>query len=266
MEKKSPGKYFLVFEPSDVYHQYAVTFTPSCDVQVTKIKKFTDLNYQSNKPVKKNLLGDIDKILTPCSSVLEFFDKYIDPTLFSYRGYNLHNMFIAYKSNGNIKTIKSVINNPKLESKLDFIEGSKFTDRSAIRSLINFSTEQNNSDEFLNFVNNKKNKRETGLSDMTHLMLLDLKSCKRSMESNGELYNSLIEKLTSYKEYRELYLLRQAYIEHLEEKKEQLEKAKEKLLTHGKKTVTKSEEAPYYEQYNLFGELERVYVKTRNKK
>ena len=275
MEKKSPGKYFLVFEPSDVYHQYAVTFTPSCDVQVTKIKKYTDLNYKTDKPVKKNLLGDIDRILTPCTDTSEFFVKYVDPAIFSYDGYNLHNMFIAYKNDGNIKTLKCAINNPKLNSKLPFIDGSKFTDQVSIKGLISFATDPVSSNDFLNFVGKTRKKYETGLSSDTYTMLQQLRYYKKTLENRNDtgvlkpsiiLSDKIAEKLSSYKEYRELYLLRQLYKDEKEKERLMLEDAKQKLEQQKKNPYILNEKVPTGQQLNLFGEVvEHNYQKSKKR-
>lgn len=273
MEKKSPGKYILVFEPKYAYHQFALYFTSSNDVQITRIKKFTDLDYQSNKPVKKNLLGDIDRIMTSCSDLNEFFKKYVDPNVFSYYGYNLHNMFVAYKNNGKIRTLNYSINNPQLNKKLELVEGSKFTDKTSISNLINFAVDTDEKNEFLTFISERKNKFLTGLTDETYDMLIDLNSYLRANANYSdsgvlmpsiELTNKLSYKLTSYKEYRELYLLKQAYIGKLNLEKQILEKEKEKLSSQKRSLFILNENIPQAEQMNLFGET-KSYQKTKKK-
>lgn len=264
MEMKSLGKYVLVFEPKYAYHQFAVYFTPSNDVRITKIKKFTDLSFDGDKPVKKNLLGDIDRIMTPCGNLDEFFSKYVDPSVFSYYGYNLHNMFIAYKNNGKIRTLDYSINNPQLNTKLDLVSGSKFTDKTAISNLIDFAIDTDEKNKFLTFISECKVKFATGLTNETYTMLVDLRNCKmasRNYADSGllnpsiELNDRLIEKLTSYKEYRELYLLKQAYIEKLNIEKQMLEEAKTKLSPQRQNSFILNENLQQPEQFNLFGEV-----------
>lgn len=273
MEKKSPGKYVLVFEPKYAYHQFAVYFSSDNRVQITKIKKFTDLSFDKEKTVKKNLLGDIDKKMTSCSDLNEFFKKYIDPSVFSYYGYNLHNMFIAYKSNGKLRTLNYSVNNSKLNTKLNFVEGSKFTDRASISNLINFAVDTDEKNRFLTFINEQKQQHKTGLTDDVCSMLIELRRYKIAKEngydigllfSSLELTDALTEKLTSYKEYRELYLLRQAYIEKLNLEKEMLERAKAKITTPKNNPFTMNEKLPEFDQLNLFGEVV-PYQKTRKK-
>lgn len=273
MEKKSPGKYILVFEPKYAYHQFAVYFNDD-QVQITQIKKFTDLSFEKEKPVKKNLLGDIDKKMTSCSDLNEFFKKYINPSVFSYYGYNLHNMFIAYKSNGKLHTLNYSINNPQLNAKLDFVKGSKFTDISAIRSLIDFAVDPSENNKFLTFVSECKDKYQTGLTNETNTMLHELRGCKKAKENYSDsgalrssiyLTDALIDKLTSYKEYRELYLLKQSYQEKLNMEKRAFKGIKEALLLK-EKTFSDTKNIPEYEQLTLFGEAVPVpYPKTKKK-
>lgn len=269
MEKKSPGKYVLVFEPKYAYCQYAVYFTPNNDVQITKIKRFTDLDYTNDKPVKKNLLGDIDRITSPCSDLKQFFDTYIDPRIFSYYGYNLHNMFIAYKNNGTIRTLDYSINNSKLNTKLNSVDGNKFTNKDEIIELIDFAVNTDQNNTFLDFVGERKNKYKTGLTYDTYSKLEELRRYKKVLEEQYdtgvlvptcELNEMLIEKLSSYKEYRELFLLKQAYKEN--KKTEVVNKELPPQIP----SLFLPDENLEYEQLNLFGEVVKPYQKTKKRK
>ena len=101
--KKSVGKYMLIFEPRYDFYQYAVRFTTNGDVDVRKVRKYTDEMVEvKNGKVLKNTLADIDRVLTPLTDLRQFFDSYVSPGIFRYRGDNLHKMFIGYKYNGTI--------------------------------------------------------------------------------------------------------------------------------------------------------------------
>lgn len=260
MEKKnSIAKYMLIFEPIYVTHQYAVSFTNDGDVDVRRIQKYSDIPLDSKKPVKKNLLGDIDKFLTPLEDLSSFFKTYVNPNIFSYYGNNLHKMFIGYKYNGSMYTLNYVVNNSELNSRLSFVEGSKINDYLGKRKAINLILNSEN-DTFLMFMNNSFRNRQTNLSSVTVNIANQMKmaSSMGSYHEYEELEMELEDRLTSYKEYREMFLLRQRYIEFLDEEKEKLKVIKEKTLKEeAKKEVVQPKEGffgPVYtgEQLSFF--------------
>ena len=78
-------------------------------------------------------------------------------------------------------------------------------------------------DEDLNKIFDCYDKYQTGLTNETNTMLHELWGCKKAKENYSDsgalrssiyLTDALIDKLTSYKEYRELYLLKQSYQEN----------------------------------------------------
>ena len=83
MEKKSPGKYILVFEPRYASTQYAVYFKSNGDTEITEIKKYSDVDYKDGKTIKKNTLKDIDSILTSYTDLEQFFKDLNLPVRFS---------------------------------------------------------------------------------------------------------------------------------------------------------------------------------------
>ena len=273
MEKKSPGKYILVFEPRYASTQYAVYFKSNGDTEITEIKKYSDVDYKDGKTIKKNTLKDIDSILTSYTDLEQFFKEKVDSKIFTYFGNNLHKMFIAYKSNGKIRTLNHSINNPQLNKKLDSVEGSKFTDRVSISNLINFAVDVDEKNRFLTFVNEQKQQHKTCLTDDVCSMLIELRRYKIAKEtgydsgilfSSLELTDRLTEKLTSYKEYRELYLLKQSYMEKLKSEKQMLEQSKQKLTTPKSNPFEMNRNLPDYEQLNIFGEV-ASYQKAKKK-
>lgn len=269
MGKNSVGRYILIFEPKYAYHQFAVRFDADNSIEVTKIKKYSDEYYgNSKKTVKKNLLGDIDMITTSMTCE-EFFKKYIDPSIFNYNMEGIHKMFIGYKDAGRMKSLKVEFNNPKLYEKSQLIEGSKIKDGEAISYMVDLLTDPDS--KFLRYVYDRqtelKEKYFSSVSDAVIQNARDLRRCRKLMNIGGEaglmsdymyLESQLKEKLSSYKEFRALYLFKNKYIYALKEEKEKLEHAKEKVETISKKTDTpwalcsKEELPPMGEQLTLF--------------
>lgn len=272
MEKKSSvGKYALVFEPKHVYHQYAVYFTPNGGVQTTKVEKYSFKCYAPNdkSKVKKNTLGEIDKITTSFNNLNDFFATYIDPKIFNYRGDNLHKMFIAYKYNEKMYTLDYILNNPELFKRLQLLDGSKINDSNGRKEFAELIlSDENNS--FLRFVNKAKYRNETNLSTGT-IDIANRLRLARDHESGFTEYNSLWndfnERLMSYKEYREMFLLRQRYLDYLEEEKLKLQNAKEALISSGQNRLVFDVNIPEYEQLSLFDDegVNKVMVKGKNK-
>lgn len=278
MGNNSSGKYMLVFEPKYTYHQFAVYFTPSSDVKVTEIKKYTDLPYSSlrNTRVKKNLLGDIDKVTTKLKDEREFFDKYIDPSIFIYTGGNLHRIFIGYKNNNSMHCLKCVFNNPKLNEKTLLLNGSKTDDHTEIRDLMNLFTDPES--DFLQFVIETKNKKRQdyfySVSSEVIAMALNLRNTRMLMQRDGErallddyqfLETKLRTRLSSYKEYRELFLMKCSYIEELEKRKNELQKMKNEVVNNHNIFDTPSclNQLQAYEQISIF-DSEKVKIKTKD--
>ena len=273
MEKKnSIAKYMLVFEPLYVTYQYAVGFTNDGDVDVRRIQKYSDIPLDSKRPVKKNLLGDIDKFLTPLEDVNSFFKTYVNPDTFSYYGNNLHKMFIGYKYNGSMYTLDYVVNNKELNSRLSFVQGSKINDYLDKRKAINLILNSENN-TFLMFMNNSFRNKQTNLSSITVNIANRLKMASNmgSYHEYEELDMELEDRLTSYKEYREMFLLRQRYIEYLELEKEKLRVIKENTLKGKNPTLEQPKEnhfGPIYtgEQLSFFDNYDGDEPKTLIKK
>jgi len=235
MEKKSSaGKYVLIFEPEYVFHQYAIYFTPSGDAKITKIKKYSDKAYDNERrTIKKNTLADIDKVTASFTDLDSFFKTYVSPEIFKYNGFNLHKMFVGYMRNNRMHTIDYSINNPKLLNKLPSVDGNKMVDSVLINSMVNFIlTSENN--RFLGFVTQEKKERRTGLSSDTIEIAKLLRNSVNNMDGVSEideLQRNLKNKLTSYKEYREMYLLKQRYQIRLKEEKEKMVELKQEIKT-----------------------------------
>ena len=242
MEKKSMGKYMLVFEPKYVTYQYAVYFTEDGSVQVRKINKYSDTYYdsKSGKKVKKNLLGDIDRVMAPLENVSDFFDQYIDHDIFRYSGNNLHKMFIGYKQNERMRSLDYVVNNREIFNQLEFVEGSKITDQTRIGSLISLMADKESS--FVNFINQSDRDKACNISTSTLNLINRFKYCSNMLnhdcgeselfEEYNYFYDTLKERLTSYREFREVFLLKQKYIDDLERQKEDLKNARDMLSSN----------------------------------
>lgn len=262
MEKKSVGKYVLVFEPKYAYHQFAVYFNNN-EVDVTAIKKYTDLPLKGQKGVvKKNTLADIDRILTPLEDEKEFFDKYVDPSIFRFSYGSLHKMFIAYKQNQQIYTLNCEFDNKSLNKKLDLVTGSKINDFNGISQLINFATDTSEQNRFLQFAEKSRQDHKTGISTQTLTLLNRMKIFKKMaqtdqftgfecLEEQTYLDEILTRNLTGYKEYRELFLLRSAYGDAIEKEKIKLECMKQEIISKSNKRAAQ-EQPEEYVQLSLF--------------
>ena len=235
MEKKSsPGKYMLVFEPCYSTTQYAVYFTPDGDANVTRIKKYTDTPCDDKqKKVKKNTLGDIDKVMAPICDLGFFFKEYVDPKVFSYSRDNIHKMFIGYKRKEKIYALDYIIDNHELAARLHLLEGSKIYDPDMRAVFLDLITNSKNN-SFLKFTNKSYQNNETHLSKDTLDLANNLRMATDHTDSAFgcfELTGLLDERLTSYKEYREMFILRQRYLVYLNEEKKKLEAAKKIVAT-----------------------------------
>lgn len=249
--KSSVGKYILMFEPKYVYYQYAVHFTPSGDVQITKVQKYSDKPYdlKEKSTVKKNTLGGIDQITTAVSDLRSFFKEYVPSSIFSYYGDNLHKMFIGYKYQERMYSMNYILNDQNLSSRLEFLNGSKIYDYVGRQQMIDLIMHSSNN-SFLNFVSKEKQEGNTNLSNRTFDIASRLRMSIDSMEGFpeiSELSNLLDEQLTYYKDYREMYLLNKHYQDYLEEEKIRLEKIKNTATK-----VSENKVSSEYEQLSLF--------------
>ena len=267
--RSSVGKYVLMFEPKNCYYQYAVSFTDN-DVEVTRVNKYSLVPYgaKSSGKIKKNLLGDIDKILTPLTSTEEFFSKYINSSMFKYQGYNLHKMFIGYQKNQYMYCLKCEVNNPLLSEKLTLVSGSKIKDSFGRSEMINLLSDPDG--RFLNFVKDTKTEyRRRGYACVTDDTIEIASNLRRfrNVRENGEesieiddycnyYEKRLDERLNSYKEYREMFLLKNRYLDYLQKEKDELKKLREVALEKEREERRKrgfimNDVAPY-EQLSLF--------------
>lgn len=242
MDKKSVGKYILVFEPKYENYQFAVYFNNDKDVTITKINKYTDIPFESkgNKPVKKNLLTDIDSKTTACSSLQQFFDKYVDPDIFKYYGDNLHKIFIAYKSDKKQRKLPCIINDEKLNRKNKLVSGSRIDDSSEITSMIDLLGEPES--KFISFVEEEKNNDRARVSSNIIKLSNELRTSQHTFKyqpasslsiSIKDTRDSLRENLESYKEYREMFRLKDLYEKKLQGEKEKLQQLKQKVIHTG---------------------------------
>lgn len=257
MEKRNNiGKYMLVFEPKYVYHQYAIYFTGNGDVDITKVKKYSFEPYDEIKRTpKKNLLGDIDKITASCNNLSNFFSSYVDPKIFNYRYHNLHRMFIGYAFNRKMYTLDYVLNNPELVSKLDLLNGSKIDDYSGRSKMLELIRDSNNN-SFLSFIIDKKAKQETNLSSDTLNVAIRYRMCHDNADGfseTSELFGLLDEKLTYYKEYREMFLLKQQYLDSILIRKDELKQLKSQVVASSvNRSSKKDKDLKEKEQLSLF--------------
>lgn len=264
--KKSVGKYAFIFEPAYAYHQFAVYFKEDGDVEVFKIQKYSDRLYgdrgKNPSKIKKNTLGEIDKVTASFLDAESFFNMYIAPSIFKFDGYNLHRMFIGYKFQERMYTLDCILDNPSLLKSLDFLRGSKIHDLKEKQAMINLiATSKNNA--FLKFIGQKKKEKKTNLSDKTFEIAGRYRSSLDIMEEGYdriEISNLLDERLTSYKDFREMFLLKQGYLESVLHQKEELQQMKSSLVTP-KRTVTRT---PFIEgeQLSLFDDIPKVMRKS----
>jgi len=238
--------YFLVFQPMYGDYQYSVRFNDDGTTDVVKINKFSDVVYGSknDKKIKKNTFGEIDKVMTSLSSIDEFFEKYIDKEVFSG---SVRDIFIGKVRNGWVNRYECAFNNPKLQAKNKFVSGSRidasYCDEEGFKNdekedLIELLIDPNS--KFLSFVSKtyeeiKSNKGST-ISSETLTIAKELRAARTSMKEGtytgsyryaDNLMGELREKLTSYKEYREMFLMRDKYLLSLEKEKEEAKKLKE---------------------------------------
>lgn len=265
--KKSVGKYALIFEPTYDYCQYAIYFREDNDVEISKIQKYSDKLYGEKKSgtIKKNTLGDIDKITTGLLDLETFFASYVDPKVFKYTGYNLHKMFIGYKFNEWMYTLQYILDNPSLLKSLDFLKGSKIYDVGEKQAMMNLITNSKNN-SFLRFVKRQKQERKTNLSDKTFDIASRFRASCDSMEGGTdkiEISNLLQERLTSYKDFREMFLLKQAYLDSVLNQKDELQQLKnEAVATSVPKTFM--ERKPYEDGVQLsFFDIDRPKVMSK---
>lgn len=264
--KKSVGKYAFIFEPAYAYHQFAVYFREDGDVEVFKIQKYSDRLYgargKNPSKIKKNTLGEIDKVTASFLDAESFFNMYIDPSIFKFDGYNLHRMFIGYKFQERMYTLDCILDNPALLKSLDFLRGSKIYDTKEKQAMVDLiATSKDNS--FLEFVKQRKAEKKTNLSDKTFEIAVRYRSSLDTMEGGYdriEISNLLEERLTSYKDFREMFLLKQSYLESLLQQKEQLQQVK-KTLVVPKSPVART---PFIEgeQLSLFDDIPKVMRKS----
>lgn len=229
--KKSVGRYFLVFEPKYESHQFAVYFDEEDKAHVKKIRKYTDLPFNEKTKVKKNTLGQIDKITTNLANENEFFEKYIDKEVFNPRLDNLHKMFIGYVRNDRVYSLGCVFGNNSLSSKQKYVSGNNISDFSGIGDMVKLVLDDKDK-KFLKFMNKSKKEHETNLSGDTVDCINELKVC-HDLHMNSDkntLDTELRRKLTSYKEYREMHLLISRYQGYLASLKQELMQDKEILL------------------------------------
>lgn len=252
MEKKgSLNSYSLIFEPKYSSGQYAIRFDNVGNPIITRINKYSDTIYNGKSKIKKNSLSDIDRITASKPSLEAFFKEYVPEVLFRYHPSDLHKMFIGRMYNGYMINFKYVINNPKLLSKLDLVSGSKIYDYEGINSMIELIRSSKNNG-FMRFVISEKKEKKTNISNDTITLALQVRSADDCIESASDriaLKRNLEEKLTSYKEYREMFLLQSHYQDKLEADKKRLEN----LKTEAVKTVLKPQENITGEQLTMFG-------------
>ncbi len=264
MSKQVPKKYMLVFEPIYDSSQYAIHFEEG-GATVTRIKKYTDkaLDVGAKGQVKKNLLVEIDKAVASMPNLEVLFQKYVNPSIFNYRRNNLHKIFIGYLYNNYMYTLDLSLNNKELLDKLGLVTNNMIHDRDGINGLINLILDNN--DGFYKYIEQMHNAKKTKLSSSTFEVICKLKYFERQkiIACDTEICNEfeynkefLKASLTSYKEYRELFLLRQGYIKKLEKEREILEEKKEKLSWEMENNKFKSFSGT---QMHLFGE-EDIYT------
>lgn len=260
-KKKNNGKYVLVFEPKYSYCQYAVYFNPDGTSEITQIYKNSDLPCDpKRKTIKKNNLEDIDKITTALPNLSSFFDKYVPSNIFSYNGSNLHNMFIAYKYNGNMYRLNYILNNPMLLDKTNLVKGNKCFDHAEIRKITSLILESKNN-SFYKFIKEEKEERRTDLSKFA----INEADNLRISQDNGapgsevdEIRKNLEERLTSYKEYRAIFCLAQSYQTYLEKQKLILNQSKRLF------TMPNQNNNLEFEQLSLLG-CHDIEAKIKNK-
>jgi len=170
-------------------------------------------------------------------------------------------MFIGSKNNERIYRLGYTINNPGLNSKLSLVEGSNINDRVGIDELIEFSSSPRKENRFLGFVNQCKKERKTGLTNETYDLLCELRNCRFAIENHSDsgafnssviLTNKLCDRLSSYKEYRELFLLKMSYVDYLEKQKEELKTIKKTTSEVKKERVSFNNDVLGGEQLSLF--------------
>ena len=134
--------------------------------------------------------------------------------------------------------------------------------RKAISLILN---SENNS--FLMFMNRAARERKTHLTDLTINIANQLRAAYNSdsYHEYGELESDFERRLTSYKEYREMFLLRQRYIEEMETRKIELNNLKEQAIATSQ--LQNSSFVPYVgEQLSFFDSTYEGYVKSLKNK
>ena len=272
MEKKnSVGRYSLIFEPKYVTHQYAVSFDNVGNSSVVAVNKYSDTPCGTKAKVKKNSLSEIDRVTAACPDLDTFFKTHVPAGIFMYQGNNLHKMFIGYMRNNYMYNLNYIINNPELLSKLDLVSGSRIYDADGINSMIRLITTSENNG-FLDFIVKEKREKSTGLSSETinlAALFRNAEICGDSYIERDELRRNLEEKLGSYKEYREMFLLQMHYQDKLAAERLRLEQLRSEATSVVSPRVEPTPFEGTYtegEQLSLFGEepTNRVLSKKNN--
>ena len=269
MEKR----YMFVFEPKYSSIQYAVSFLENGEVVVDEIKKYTDSlvkpKSKSNIRVQKNTLGEIDKVLSSFSDLRDFFDACVDPNIFKYSASNLHKAFIGYKYNQKIYTVNYIVNNPELNSKLVHLCDNKIDDYAGKTKIVTMLGDESRG--FVDFINKEKSWGRTDLSNSMVDMINRYRFCKEMFTVNrnesGLMYEAasireaLMRKLTEYRNYREMFLLKQRYLESLEIEKKRLEEMK--TAASNRQFAPIGEPYPKGIQLSLFPEDNKTLIKKK---
>ncbi len=268
MKKEVSKKYMLIFEPNYESSQYIIHFNG--DKQETiRIKKYTDIAQDKGVIVKKNLLSDIDRIVAPSTSLFDLFDKYVDKKIFAYSGYNLHKIFIGYMYNNYMNSLNIYYNNQELSSDLANVEQDKVNNYEMINKMMELIL---SNEEFYSFIKNSSFNKTSKLSNYTLELINKLKFCQRSLDSIGymgdsELNNeleylkrSLMNKLCYYRDYREMFVLKQKY--EINSKNKEI---KSKDDPEPKKTVLNDESAGTYERLTLFDYVNSMENESQSK-
>lgn len=181
---------------------------------------FTDVGIKYNlqdKKVFKNTLAEIDSMT--CRLTEPVFIQHVlkkGPIFISKVG----NITIFYKKDNEIREIKPVFNNPLLASKLHLVQKDRIYDKEEVDSAVRLI--ENPNLDFVDFACSEKELGNTALSGTMLKIMKELRRYAKILQNHDSIAvrneidvirENVKETLTYYKEYREMLLLKQRYLE-----------------------------------------------------
>lgn len=243
-------RFLYQYNPKYTTTQYTVSFVNGKVSQITEIK-YPKMTSIYNK-ISKNTLAEIDDITTNTTRA-NFFESLPN-------GMTQGSLFkdtIVYLYSGNLLQLRAVFNNQMLSQKLSFVKDNNIYDYQEIREILTLVGDPKAS--YFDYL--KIN--STGISSYTKNLMEEyrhycgiLHNGDSTIAISNERYDieqELVNKLTSYKEYRGVYLSKLDYLIEI----------KKALEAKSQKDKNKLKAPP--EQMSMFPELNEESAKQLKK-